>query len=699
MMTDSMEEFVRERFDLAYEKIGLELNELNSHSVKIPASYSDYFTKQFEFLKYMFELFSEIEETGIFDIEIDRLKKINDALYNDILPEHYTVSYCNPTYAVDKFGKGIGRILSAVSYELRSVIPFVMERQMERVVMRAELLLEIYCSVKDSFESEEVDEEQIRKNIRDIIYWYVSDYYEIESSYRVAEMVDPSLDFAADIIRKSDFSNPDYLYRYGEYISDTELRMAQFLADLPEEDINKIADTFSEGYRIGFEVTRKDLSKKTSVNIRYPLGFERVIKKSMDNFEKMGLKCVIYRAGSSFFRRQSVQKIGYFGANPNRQFDHDHSKDEALFLDGQLQTRKLECLKAAFEQYKELAYGHAGPAVMEVFGEEPFVPENNENAYKLSKEQQSLFVKGTSLTGALTNEYIKGEERSFTIMAFPVPAIGEQFEDIFKETLEINTLDYYLYRRLQQTIIDSLDKAEKVHIVGKDGNKTDIMISLIDIEDATKQTKFENCVADVNIPVGEVFTSPVLKGTTGVLHVSEVYLNDLKYVDLKIDVEDGFIKDYSLSNYDDEEKNKAYFSENVLFNHETLPMGEFAIGTNTRAYAMGKKFDIQGKLPILIAEKTGPHFAFGDTCYSHAEDVAVFNPDGKEIIARDNEVSIKRKEDFQAAYFNCHTDVTLPYNEIGLIEAIGKDGTREVIIENGRFALDGLEELNNYLTV
>ena len=61
-----------------------------------------------------------------------------------------------------------------------------------------------------------------------------------------------------------------------------------------------------------------------------------------------------------------------------------------------------------------------------------------------------------------------------------------------------------------------------------------------------------------------------------------------------------------------------YVRENVLANHETLPIGEFAIGTNTAAYAMAREYHIEGKLPILIAEKTGPHFAVGDTCYGWA---------------------------------------------------------------------------------
>ena len=41
------------------------------------------------------------------------------------------------------------------------------------------------------------------------------------------------------------------------------------------------------------------------------------------------------------------------------------------------------------------------------------------------------------------------------------------------------------------------------------------------------------------IPVGEVFTSPKLTGTNGVLHVGEVYLNDLKFIDLEITFKDG----------------------------------------------------------------------------------------------------------------------------------------------------------------
>ena len=121
------------------------------------------------------------------------------------------------------------------------------------------------------------------------------------------------------------------------------------------------------------------------------------------------------------------------------------------------------------------------------------------------------------------------------------------------------------------------------------------------------------------------------------------------------------------------------------------------IPCSATAFVRAKKYQIGSKLPILIAEKTGPHFAVGDTCYSFAEDSPMYNPDGKEVIARDNEISLLRKEDMSKAYFSCHTDITVPYCELGDIVAVGKDGSRITLIRQGRFALEGTEGLNEAL--
>ena len=589
-----------------------------------------------------------------------------------------------------------------VYMELRGLIVYMYEKRLADAVAVMELFIEIYCifvdtqaeeSVRKEKRMDIVTDEQYRQ-LGEAVYWYVSDYSDDFIEYRIRELLDPSLDFATRIIMESDLSDVRYLYKYGEYVTENEIKMAKHLNTLSEEAINDMAKTFTEGYRIGFVLGNKPLDKKKTVNIRYCLGFERLVKAEIEQFEKMGLKPTIYRAAVNTINKRMHIKIGYYGASPNKQMDFDHRFDNALYLDGDFVERKLGALKSAYEKHSELADVHGGPAVMEVFGETPFEPEDTIECCHLDDKQQKLLVKYNNESGSIVNSYIKGEERSFTIIAYPSPQIGDKFPEIFNEIVKINTLDYEKYKAIQQNIIDVLDTAEYVEVHGKDNNKTDIRVSVMKINNPDKETVFENCLADVNIPLGEVFTSPVLKGTDGVLNVSSVYLNDIKFNNLSVYFKDGFVTDYSCDNFEDGVKGKALFKENVLYNHDTLPIGEFAIGTNTTAYVMANKYDIVYLLPILIVEKMGPHFAIGDTCYSRSEDVAVYNPDGKEIISRDNEVSLLRKTEPEKAYFNCHTDITIPYDEIGDITAVGYDGKKTVIIKDGRFVLDGTKELN-----
>ena len=458
-----------------------------------------------------------------------------------------------------------------------------------------------------------------------------------------------------------------------------------------------MADVYTEGYRIGFINTGKDLSIKSSVNIRYTLGFEKVIRIAIENFRKMGLKPVIYRAASSVITKREQYKIGYHGAIASQQYEYDHRQDQALFMDRRYIERRLEVAKTVYEKNKELAAGFAGPAVMETFGEKPFSPEANEAAPVYSEAQRKLALEYDSRSGQLTNRYIKGEERSFTIIAWPVPEIGENYPQIFNEVIRLNTLDAALYTRVQQILIDALDQGDYVQVRGKGQNQTDIRVNLRELDDPGKETLFENCVADVNIPVGEVFTSPALEGTEGVLHVSSVYLEGLQFRDLKLTFKEGRITDYICGNFENEEENRKYIYDNVLKNHDTLPLGEFAIGTNTTPYVAARKYGIEDKMPILIAEKTGPHFAVGDTCYSWSEDIRVYNPNGKEIVAKDNSISILRKEDVDKAYFHCHTDITLPYDELEEISVVTKEGKAIILLKDGKFVLPGTEVLNEPL--
>ena len=677
-----MNEILEERWQLARERI-LEI----PTETQVPEPYRDYFIRTARFLRQVFGIL-DIRKSGQWDaLTLKERREWNQVLYEDILPQNYQNSYGNLRYAKTMLGKDFGKALSALYSQIRGSIVFAFEDRLWDLTVLGELFLEIY----GEFTADALPEAE---NLHHILYSYIRDYCDDMMEYRVREMVDPKLDFAVSIIMEKDLTDLRYLYDFGEYISDNEYKTAEFLNRLSQEEIDRMAQTYTEGYRMGFINNGIDLGKKKTVNIRYTLGFERMIRSAVLQFEKMGLKPVIYRSATHLINKRQHLRIGYFGGIPNQQFDYDHRNDAALYLTEEMVSRKLRALQNGFENCKELANTHAGPAVMETFGETPFVPKSVDCAYELTEKQQKLVVRMDTESSQITNRYIIGDERSFTIIAWPVPEIGESFEEIFRETIKINTLDYKKYQKIQQCMIDALDEGTAVHIKGSNGNRTDLTVCLISLADPARQTIFENCVADVNIPVGEVFTSPKLAGTSGVLHVTRVFLNGLEYRDLWLRFEDGMIRDYGCENFSGEEENRAYIRENVLHQHEGLPMGEFAVGTNTTAYVMAKKYQISPRLPILIAEKTGPHFAVGDTCYSWAEDNPVYNPDGKEVIARDNEVSVRRRENPSEAYFGCHTDITIPYDELEYIRILRRDGQILPLIEKGRFVLPGTEELN-----
>lgn len=666
-----MREIVKERFELAKERIRAILTQ--NDAIK---PFDVYFGNVANFLCRVIDVEKELSlfaPEGNFwwkDNSEDKLKSINYSLFEDVLKDNYETSFANPRYATEQLGEEFGPLLAAVYTDIRSALCDIFEGKKLFITARLELFIEIYNMFEEGLPKYE--------EVRNAFYWYLRDYSDTMFAHGIISGIVPEECYITKIIEEcDDWDDLRYLYRFRYYVSDDVIQTANFINALPQEDIDAIADTYVGGYKRGFEIANKDLSKKKTVQIRFCPGFERIVKRASEMFAELGL-------ASTYIIMSKV----------NEQYHYDHRYDNGLYLDKAFVERRLEVVKTTYENYKKNAAEYAGPAVIETFGEDPFTPEDKKECVKLNDKQRKIHLNYISKNRAIIENYMPHDEVSFTIIAFPVPKIGENFEEIFKETVRINTLDNDVYGKVQQTIIDELDKCSYVRILGKGNNRTDLTVNLVELTDPATQTKFENCRADVNIPLGEVFTSPKLKGTDGILHVSEVYLNDLKYIDFQVEFKDGCVVDYTCKNFPEESANKMYVKENVLMNHDTLPMGEFAVGTNTTAYRMAQKYDIVYKMPILIVEKMGPHFAVGDTCYSRSEDFKVYNPDGKEIIARENDFSVLRDSEPEKAYFNCHTDITIPYHEIGEISFYDENGNKTVLIENGRFVLPGTELLN-----
>ncbi len=666
--------FMKERYELCVGRIR-EIAKVQ----EVPEKYQSYFQKEAEFILSTVEM-SELMETGAYEKQsLAELKVWNERLYQKILPENYETSYANPAYAVKQFGVREGRLFTALSAKLMELISSAVRGNRFFQIIVMELFLEIYFLYEEHNEFTVKDAKAAYKSFQ-------MDYRREYLKQSLMKRYNPEKSFAREILLK-DASDERILYRYGEYVTDMERKTAEFLNKLSAKEIDAMADTYVEGYIRGFETMGVERKENGVAVMLYPIGFERMAAVAMAKFEKHGVRVV----------PEAAARHRNLATTVNQQYEYDHRQDHALVFDKIYMNRYLEDMAAVYEENKELLSMYIGPAVVETFGEPDFEPVNKKEAVQLDKRQIKLDREFERKYSEIAYTYIKQEETSFTIIAYPVPTIGENFEEIFAETVRCNTLSNEVYTKIQQALIDELDTGYGCKILGTNGNETDLTVMLMETQNPEKETKFENCTADVNIPVGEVFTSPVLKGTNGLLHVSKVFLNGYEYKNLKVWFEDGKTTKLSCENFDAEEENQKFLSENLLFHHDWLALGEFAIGTNTTAFVMGEKYDIAAKLPILIAEKTGPHFAIGDTCYTRSEDHKVYNRDGKEIIARDNEISILRKTEPEKAYFNCHTDITIPYGEIGEISSLKKDGSKTMLIQNGRFVLPGTEELNKPL--
>lgn len=599
------------------------------------------------------------------------LKEENNGLYTELLEENYKTSYANPTYTVEVFGDNMGQLMAAFYASCRESISYAYKHRIFNMDKINNTLLRVFESVKNKKAS--YDE------LKSIMYPTDADWIFKNEKYLRRERMDKNFGFYLSTILEKDLSDPRYLFRLDKYISNIEVGTAKFLSNYPKEKIETLSKTTVDAFIRGFVVENKNRGNRNSVQIVYAAGQEVIIRQLIKDFEKAGFDSTIAIVDSS---------------EANKQYNYDHRFDNAIYLNEEYIQMKESMMEKAFEFNKDIFSVQAGPMVFESFGEVPFSPENKKECLKLSKEQQDLMQKYKNNVNQLFDKFEPEENTSFSIIAFPTAEIGDKFEEIFIDVFEINMMDNNIYEGIQQKIIDALDEGEYVHVKGKGNNKTDIKVKLQKLKDKSKETNFVNCVADVNIPLGEVYTSPQLKGTNGVLHLEDTYLG-LKYKDLKLTFKDGYVSDYTCGNFENEEDNRAYVKENLLQLNDTLPLGEFAIGTNTEAYVMAEKYGIIEKLPVLIIEKMGPHFAIGDTCFGYAEDLPVYNMlDKKEIIARDNEKSILRKEDINKAYTNVHTDITLPYEGIEFISVVTEKGDYIDIIKDGKFVLKGTEKLN-----
>lgn len=231
---------VEERYGLAIERI----KEIAAEPGLKTDGFADYFKCIATFILKMDKLAADLKADVFRDYSLEEYKNLNTGLYEDVIGKAYETSYANPSYAASKLGLSEGRLLSFLYVEIRGMIVYAYEGRMAEMTALMELFVEVYCMcVSTEADCGKPDYKQMKESV----YWYVSDYSDDLMEYRVRELLDPELDFATKIIMESDLTDVRYLYRFGEYVTDNEIKTAEYLNSLSEEEIQKMADTFTEG--------------------------------------------------------------------------------------------------------------------------------------------------------------------------------------------------------------------------------------------------------------------------------------------------------------------------------------------------------------------------------------------------------------------------------------------------------------------
>jgi len=485
------------------------------------------------------------------------------------------------------------------------------------------------------------------------------------------------------ILEKANTKDLNWMTGYGVYISSVEQEMCRFWYGLPDEVINKMAVHIVDAFFHGFISQSRYIDIRTNVRMMYAIGQEALAQRVVQIFRTRDVEPIILQPSSVAYSEQCLA---------------DHEYDAAICKEAESYKVQVEAYRSATDKYWDFIKNTCGFIRIATFGNKVNSITPSEHSYNPNEDVKKMYRRMIVEKRRIEAKVLKPDNLSFCSVVFPDKRVGENFVDVFNEFYKLNTEKSEPYELIQKDLIDILDKCDSVRLVGMNDNKTDIIVTIGLLENNKKQTNFLNCGGDINIPHGEMFTTPMLKGTNGILNVKEIYMRDKYYKNLKLAFYNGRVVDYGCSNFDNEEKNKKYVFDNLLNSVENAPMGELSIGTNTLAYRIAEDLNLFPRLPILLAEKMGPHIAVGDPCFARGEDSPVFNIyGGKEMIARDNEITHKRDSN-PDCYVNFHTDITIPFNEMGLFVGIDRTTKEEhVIIKDGRFIPDVAQKLNENL--
>ena len=291
------------------------------HFVKLVGSKIIHFTN----------LEQELNHQYFLDRTIEELKEENTKMYEEILGDNYNTCYANPEYAVKTFGVELGQLLSTLYAEFRRFTIFTFEHNTNAIERYSKFFIDIAAVLSNESDP----------------YAQVSELYKVfihESDFAVSteslkQKMDPKASFTNQIIPRQDLNDLRYLFKYGAYITDNEIKTAEFMNQYNKKDLDDLMNMTAAAYVNGFKVDGKDVTLRNNVRILFNIGQERMVESLIPSFGKHDL--------IGFF-------ADYSSTSANRQYEYDHRFDNALYLDDSYKEVTINAYNKLLERTTEI---------------------------------------------------------------------------------------------------------------------------------------------------------------------------------------------------------------------------------------------------------------------------------------------------------------------------------------------------------
>lgn len=372
---------MEERYELTIERI---MRITGEETVGEP--YRKYFSHVANFLLRIHDIKESMQESARRRMQKEHLDAEMNMLYQDVLLEYYEKSFANPEYAAKELGKELGPFLSALYAELRGEISYIYAGRMEYITILNELFVEIY----NQFEGEELPD---IRTLKEIFYWYASDYCDVFAADRVREEIDPTMSEAAlRVITESDLSDLRYLYQFGEYISEKEWNRAVRINAMSQEEVDVIVQNI-------ITTLQDDIVEGCTLGIKLIPGMERIFREVIKILQAQAVKVMIKRNAVSVITRNGSEN------NIFSQYEYDHRHDIGLFLGKRFVERKVEVMRTTFEQNRKMAERFAGVLILKDTDSEAIALEEKEDAIHFNEKQKELWKLMNEKMEQLTLQY------------------------------------------------------------------------------------------------------------------------------------------------------------------------------------------------------------------------------------------------------------------------------------------------------